>query len=108
MGGSITIGSQKSQGQGYGSKVKGWRTKIPWPCTSNPHGYSTDRLTTLASIPWTQECPQESLGQGRGSKVKGHSTQIPCSSTSTAIVPQMRSTHSFGGEQHTGMNVIDT
>ncbi len=42
MGGSINLRPQESQSQGHCSKVKGHRTKIPRPCTSNPRWYSTD------------------------------------------------------------------
>ena len=64
------------------SKVKGYRTKTLFPCTwvVLVHMHI---LATLASIPWTQKCPQESQGQGRCSKVKGHRGKIPCQCTST-------------------------
>ena len=64
-GGSIT--NRNTQGQGYIRKVK-----ITGPNFIPMHIYPSQvvhmhKSATLASIAWTQECPQESQGQGHGS-----------------------------------------
>ena len=95
-GGSITTRNTECHGQGHSSKVKGHRTKIPCPCITVPHQYSTSSSWSC----WHQTLVHSSAHtnpqwiQGTGPKFHTY-----------AHLPFVGSPHAQTG--HIGINTLD-